>query len=735
MMKGFQQKRVTRETNAPHARDASYARDANYARESRTRAVPAAAIVFAAVFLTVIFAFSNAANAKSVLSVPAVDASGKGILTTIEAEVVPSNLSGVFVDTKPFVSVETQQSAELAAKIAARKANASLENKTVLFKIVADAEVVDGPSGGAALALLAYAELANKSTALRRDIAVTGSIEQDASIGKIGGLIQKTESAIAAGIKLLVIPLGQSIQQGIDLTRLGEAKGMQVVEAADFDEVLAIAFTPPGSRVTARKHVTPPLSLEPAPLVSSSASEMRELAESELANLENLAKRLNAENKNSNESKAVRQEAVEAVNTTRYLLEKNYFYSAANLAFVSNINLEAFLLANASKNEFSALLDDLQAQLETPFEKKFSGIYGKATIENWEWIAGAQTRFYWARKKARETRESLALAKTPAQLAQLVEDYLSARNWLRAAEKMAAIAGRSAGGTQANEVNARANVIEVMKAANESLSSVFDQEAEWHLEAASQAFQENNYFSASIDACFALSFSRAREKALESIGGDFNALLENASGFATREGVWAQLYFVHSLYLKEEGNRTRDFSYYFNALKLQELSKCLTANAKDFKTMLAQPPAQTTVGELPLQSTTALPTPLEVRAVIEKTLDANETIKLFLALNTVLIIALAVTLALLLRARARGREASAGLSDEERLQRLDDLLLCGRVSEKTYERLVAKYERAGERTREANKEANQRASVKQTSGRVGKRARRANQQARRESAR
>ncbi|NYZ77887.1 hypothetical protein H0N96_00605, partial [Candidatus Micrarchaeota archaeon] len=596
-----------------------------------------------------------------------------GILTTMEAEVISSNLSGIFVDIKPFVSVETQQSAELAAKIAAKKARVPLDGKTVLFKIIANAEVVDGPSGGTALALLAYSEFMNKSRLLRSDLAITGSIEQDGSVGKIGGVTEKVKAAIqAGGIMLFIVPSGQSRQDGTDLNQLGAANGMQVIETDDLNEIIALAFTPKGSHVAQPVHANLPLALENAPAVSPEAQQMRGLAEQEIKRLENISKtlgeRVNAVVQNADngsEVKRVKEANDAALNTTRYLLSKDYFYSAANLAFVTETNSEGFLLENITKAELTALLDKLQAELQPSFEQKFSTSFNKATLENWEWIAGAEARYEWARKKAAEVRVKLAISKNSTALKELIVDYLSARNWLHTADSMSTIAGSTAGsGPLANETNARANALRIIQAANESISSISEQEAEWHLQAAEQSFQDGNYFGASIDACFALSFARAQEKALDAIGEDFNALIENASGFEKRAGVWAQLYFVHSLYLKMEGKRTREFDYYLNALKLQELSTCLTANSNDFKTVLTDPTALTdgvengTLGAS-VGATASEGTP-EPGYNIQIVQESNGE-KLFLALDIILIILLAATAVLIYRLRKREREAAKPL--------------------------------------------------------------------------
>ncbi|MFH0973374.1 MAG: S16 family serine protease, partial [Candidatus Micrarchaeota archaeon] len=232
------------------------------------------------VFVVLVF-FSFGARgcaALSTLSMPAMDSTGKGIITTTSARLVADS-SGVFLDTTPFSSVETQQSAENAAKLAARKAGASLESNALLYSVHASAEIIDGPSGGIAFALLAYAEFSGKKP--RSDLAVTGSIAQDGSVGKVGGVAEKLEAVHEAGLKIFLIPLGQGVQTGVDLRRLGGQWGMQVIEIANFDEAIAIAFTPTGSQVVAPKHETTPLVLAAIDALPESQS-MRFLAENEI---------------------------------------------------------------------------------------------------------------------------------------------------------------------------------------------------------------------------------------------------------------------------------------------------------------------------------------------------------------------------------------------------------------------------------------------------------------------
>jgi len=46
---------------------------------------------------------------------------------------------------------------------------------------------------------------------LRRDVIITGTIQSDATIGKVGGIIEKAVAAAKSGASLFLVPQGQSI--------------------------------------------------------------------------------------------------------------------------------------------------------------------------------------------------------------------------------------------------------------------------------------------------------------------------------------------------------------------------------------------------------------------------------------------------------------------------------------------------------------------------------------------
>lgn len=596
--------------------------------------------------------------ALTIMQVPAVDSGGNGMITSFEARVVPGS-GGVFMDVDPYISVDTQESARTAVRVAAVEAGVDYSKYDLLYKITADAEIVDGPSGGAALALLAYAEFSGKQP--RSDFSGTGTIERDGSIGKVSGVADKLEAVHGAGLKLFVVPSGQSRQGGVDLAAFAWKEfGLQVVEARSLEELIGYAYSPEGSVVNASLFVIPPLSvraIEPSnatELMKGIVIQTQDALEADLVDLD---------------SEVLLADASEALNDSRYLLEQGYYYSAANTAFLARVGIDALNLAasNLTKAEFELLLGDLEEEV-LAFEP------APKTIENWEWVAGAEARREWALLKLDDLHAAFSL-KTVSSMA---EDYASAVNWLKAANNFNE-AAESIGGVEFNEFLVRELAEESLDEANavgESLPAGVDSEIDWHLDAAREEFSNGEYLASVFDSCFVTSFDKAEGFVTGAIGDDFGALAPDFESFEELKGfLWPELYYAHALYDLQEANRTGEFAYSTTAVKLRVLAECLKLKAKGVESMViaAEPPIE--------------PEPsLSVTAVVSsKPLDRDKWLGIGLLLAGVL------AAGWLLIALRSHYSHSKPLSGDERLRRLDDLLLRERISERTYERLRKKY--------------------------------------------
>ncbi len=121
----------------------------------------------------------------------------------------------IYVATKPKIGIALQEAAETARDVAFKLARVDPSKYRVDILIEsasesAEVQVVDGPSAGAAIAVLTYYALTGKE--ISHSVVVTGQVDEEGNILKVGGLIQKAEAAAEqAGAKVFVVPKGQSV--------------------------------------------------------------------------------------------------------------------------------------------------------------------------------------------------------------------------------------------------------------------------------------------------------------------------------------------------------------------------------------------------------------------------------------------------------------------------------------------------------------------------------------------
>lgn len=595
------------------------------------------------------------------MPVPAIAADNEGIISTFYADARPGS-GAVYVDTEPFVGIETQNSERIAARVAADAAGVDRTKYDVFFRITANAEIVDGPSGGAAMTLLLLSIFENRS--MRGDFSITGTIRSDGSIGAVGGILQKARAASEAGIKVFAIPRGQAMQEGRNVIAYAKKNWNQtVVEVSNVGEAAAIAFSSGPVQANATQRALPPLNLSVLALPQTYAySFFRGLTGAQVSGAEALVAEL-APNASDEEQELLNASA-EALNTSRYLLGRNYLYSAANIAFVTKGELMLLKGINASRDDIDALVSRVEALTSanaTPM-----------TRENFELVAGGSLRMNWARKRVAEAREALGSASAQALLA-VQRDAITAQNWADAARQMLAAA---TGGEPVEQAALYDYAAARIREASRYVANASD-EAVWHLESSRELFARGEYAAAAFDAEFALSFAKADAYAE---GRDAKQLLaaapqENVSGF------WSSLYAAHSQYLAAEANRSGERETALNALKVAYYADALDAATSTMAGMLKE--------KVRLPTVVVTSTPIAVQKPEAFALDVRGIV--FVA--TVLVIALLLVLAVLIPARLRRKPK------HDMLEKLEQRLAEGWISESTYERLRKKYARAHQRER------------------------------------
>jgi Lon-like protease len=106
------------------------------------------------------------------------------------------------------------------------------------FEISIDTGEIGGPSAGLAFTLTLIDELSEGDLTGGSDIAVTGEIGVDGSVGAIGGLAQKVSAVKQVGVHHFLVPESQGEEQ---LARAREIAGddLEIIPVATLDEALA----------------------------------------------------------------------------------------------------------------------------------------------------------------------------------------------------------------------------------------------------------------------------------------------------------------------------------------------------------------------------------------------------------------------------------------------------------------------------------------------------------------
>ncbi len=146
------------------------------------------------------------------IKVPAIDKNGEGALAEIRVKVLEGR-GEVFLNIdegKPLLNPETQQSIKTAFRVAREYSEIELADKDVYFEISGGSELVTGRSAGAAAAILAISVL--RGERLRGNALITGSVDEDGKIGRVGRMLEKARVMKELGYVTLFVPPGERIQ-------------------------------------------------------------------------------------------------------------------------------------------------------------------------------------------------------------------------------------------------------------------------------------------------------------------------------------------------------------------------------------------------------------------------------------------------------------------------------------------------------------------------------------------
>ena len=141
------------------------------------------------------------------IPIVAVSSNGEGVMGNLTVKLIPGN-NNVLINTNPFLETDIQYSVNKAVAVAKMKTNYHYDKDFIFDFRAGNAQLIGGGSAGAAETIATIAAIENKN--LKKDAVITGTINLDGTIGRVGGIIEKAKAVGEAGYKYFLIPEGQS---------------------------------------------------------------------------------------------------------------------------------------------------------------------------------------------------------------------------------------------------------------------------------------------------------------------------------------------------------------------------------------------------------------------------------------------------------------------------------------------------------------------------------------------
>lgn len=547
-------------------------------------------------------AFGEGENFRK-MSVPAVTAEVKGVLTEIEVELVPGK-GRILFNAEPFAGIQTQNSERVAQAVAQNFTGKNLSDKDIIITFRAPAVSIDGPSAGAAMAILLISAIENKP--IRNDASITGTIQPDGTIGPVGGVFAKAEAAHNASFKYFLIPRSQEIvEQNVDetfspmpganltrtivrtrnVTRYAEQNwNMTVIPVGDIADAYEV-FVKGKNATPARRISAQVVELESAD-VPPSIQPFANIVKARLANSSNSLTEAKAEYKKSTIDSRILADIADLIDQSESeykkagtAFDKNYMYGAANHAFRSKVYSKTAsdvmrfysIKADSNKKQF---LQNRKADVErllNATQMKFSDaqLYSNDT-GSYEWAAAGHSRL------AQAEEQFATLTPTEAALYELS----LVEGWSEIASGLYDIAKQSKNwaifDASAFKADSEAKIIDLDKILS-SYTVEPPQGASWLSRAAQREYSHGWFVAAFIDSEIANKRIEAeRELSIRTFENYTDLVAQKINSVSEGTSPWAKLYKDQARLILYYAKRDQDRSALNVALAFANEAKIYT---------------------------------------------------------------------------------------------------------------------------------------------------------------
>jgi len=378
--------------------------------------------VLTILFLVLLFANCFAIIEEDELEIFAVTDDGKALSAVLRLTLKPGS-GRVWTRVEPLVGTSTQTTERIAAKIA-EKYSSQAKDYDYFFEIDSKASLVEGPSAGAAMTLLAISMLQDR--AVPDTVSLTGTITAEGGVGPVGGVFEKSGEAARIGIELFMIPTGE-LRQTVKID--GQVKsvnlvdyayqnwGMKILEVKNIDDVLQYAFSDLAAiDVNTGGHTGTdfvPSRLE----LTDNLSPMKTITSNYISEAEAAVKSASVALSGTMLDDPTiidilltyLNESEKALDKSKVLFEQNYLYSSANFAFLARVNSN-FVRDLAESPDLlsssSPSLDKKVEALSTKVDSLAIDLNRFVSVDYFEWQVASKERLAWAKLKINDLQEN-----------------------------------------------------------------------------------------------------------------------------------------------------------------------------------------------------------------------------------------------------------------------------------------------------------------------------------------
>jgi len=271
-----------------------------------------------------------------------------GHIADIYLEVRPGS-GNVYIDTFPLTKIDTQMSTRFAKEIACSTLGANCNIYDFFYRIRSESIIIGGPSAGAAISTLTFANL--EGLEIDETVAITGTINSGGQVGRVGGIKAKIDAAALNGITKVLIPKGETVltedNRTIDFINYSRELGIALVEVSRLQDSVF--------EFTGKRYDLPQSEVF---LDGEYNSIMRELAENLCRRSSKLREDLLVESGlrhkgiNTSSVDSLKQKGEEVFGDGKH-------YSAASYCFGANVkyNSEMFRVQNLTSEQFLNNID------------------------------------------------------------------------------------------------------------------------------------------------------------------------------------------------------------------------------------------------------------------------------------------------------------------------------------------------------------------------------------------